>query len=124
MSDPIFMPKVGDDELPKIWSRMKNDRLLPLPPLSSVSGQEVGADQTNVAQQQDQEYGEIGGLMRAIFKDGTQLRTEEDFNTFYLFARIIEQVSKFGRNGMKDAAAIHEVSAFSTVLANRVILHR
>lgn len=129
MIDPLppLMPKVELDELPKklnsgkpVWS-YKHDYS---PPSAPVCEPEVSAQQANATKQQDHEYGAIGGLMKAIFTDGVHLTSEEDFVTFYLFARIMEQASRFGREGMKDAAAIHEVSACSAVLTNHVILHR
>jgi hypothetical protein len=127
MSDPTLMPKVEHDAFPTnldptrtVWRYKENGR----PPTSLVSEQEFSTEQANAPQQQNDEVGAIGGLMKAIFADGVHLRTEEDFVTFYLFARIMDQASRFGREGMKDAAAIHEVSACSAVLTNHVILHR
>ena len=74
--------------------------------------------------QQENEYSRMGGLMLAIFPDGLNLASEEDFASFYLYARVVEHVSRFGQHGMTDREAIHNVAIYSALLENRIILHR
>jgi hypothetical protein len=127
MSDTPLMPKVELHEFLEIL-KSEEDRQEEeqdyRPPYARFSEPEVSSQRENATKQQQNEYGAMGELMKAIFKDGVHLTGEEDFVTFYLFARVVEQVCRFGRQGMKDPAAIHDVSAYSAMLENRIILYR
>ena len=83
-----------------------------------------GSSRNSSTRQPENEYSRMGGLMLAIFPDGLNLANEEDFASFYLYARVVEHVSRFGQQGMKDREAIHNVAMYSALLENRIILHR
>jgi hypothetical protein len=121
------MPKVELHELLRTLSsegQMEEDKQDYRPPSARVFEPEVSAQRATATRQQEHEYGAMGQLMKAIFTDGVHLTSAEDFVTFYLFTRVVEEVSRFGRQGMKDPTAIHEVSAYLAMLENRIILYR
>jgi hypothetical protein len=124
MSDPA-MPKVAmHDILNKIDAEGGKDTQDFRLPSARTSEQGVAGRRSSAPQQQENEYSRMGGLMLAIFPNGVNLASEEDFATFYLYARVVEHVSRFGQREMKDREAIHGVAMYSAMLENRVILHR
>ena len=125
---------MNDPPTPKVT--MQNDILGMLAseeaPMDQSVAASAGSVQRDEGQQtgrhakhaQQNEYSRMGGLMKAIFADGLRLENEEDFAVFYLYARVVEHVSRFGSEGMRDPEAIHGVSTYAALLENRVILHR
>ena len=124
MADPP-MPKAElHDILKKIDAEEERETKDYRPPSARASEQVVAGMRNNSSQQQENEYARMGGLMLAIFPSGLHLASEEDFASFYLYARVVEHISRFGQQGMKDREAIHGAAVYSAMLENRVILHR
>ena len=64
-----------------------------------------------------------GEVMKALFPNGLQLQTEEEFATFRLFDRLVGDVVHFADRGMTRAASLRDISLHAmlleTVVANR-----
>jgi hypothetical protein len=54
--------------------------------------------------------------MKALFPDGLQLRTEEEFATFRLFDRLIGDVAHFAHTGMARASLLRDISLHAMLL--------
>jgi len=123
MKDPT-MPKVEmHDILSKLDAEEGSQKEEDFRPPSIRAAEQNAAGEYG-SKQQENEYSRMGGLMLAIFPDGLHLANKEDFASFYLYARVVEHVSRFGQREMKDREAIHGVAMYSAMLENRVLLHR
>ena len=127
MSEPNSTPKVDFHE---VFNKLDSEERAAAesqdfrPPSARMTDQNSMSQGGAATKQHENEYSRMGGLMKAIFPDGIQLSDEEDFASFYLYARVVEHVSRFGLQGMKDHDAIHGAATYSAMLESRIILYR
>ena len=61
-------------------------------------------------------YKTVGTVMMALFPDGVNLKTEEEFNTWHLFELMIVKITRFANTEMKHKDSIHDAAVYAAMV--------
>ena len=59
-----------------------------------------------------------GEVMRALFPEGIQLGSEEEFAAFRLFDRLVGDMAHFAQSGLKNQSTLRDISMHAMLLEN------
>jgi hypothetical protein len=65
-------------------------------------------------------YKRVGAVMTAMFPDGVQLKTEEDFNRWHLFELKIVKLTRFANSGLLHKDSIHDDAVYSAMVESLI----
>lgn len=65
-------------------------------------------------------YKRVGAVMVAMFPDGVQLKTEEDFNRWHLFELKIVKLTRFANSGLLHKDSIHDDAVYSAMVESLI----
>ncbi len=57
-----------------------------------------------------------GAVMKVLFPDGLQLKSENEFAMFRLFDGLVENLAQFAQTGMTQQASLRAISLHATLL--------
>ena len=57
-------------------------------------------------------YKRVGDVMKALFPNGVQLKTAEDFNRWHLFELAIVKITRFTTTGMTHVDSVHDAAVY------------
>jgi len=61
-------------------------------------------------------YKSVGAVMVALFPDGVNLSTKEQFNTWHLFELMIVKLTRFANTGMTHKDSIHDAAVYAAMV--------
>ncbi len=61
-------------------------------------------------------YKNVGRVMKALFPDGVELRSAEDFNTWHLFELIVVKLIRFANADLSHKDSIHDIAVYAAML--------
>ena len=65
-------------------------------------------------------YKSVGRVMKALFPNGVNLKTEEDFNTWHLFELVIVKITRFANSNLKHKDSIHDTAVYSAMIESLI----
>jgi len=61
-------------------------------------------------------YKRVGDVMVALFPEGVELKTQEDFNTWHLFELMIVKITRFANSNLKHKDSIHDAAVYAAMV--------
>ena len=109
-----MMEKISDE----LYNRIFTD---------NVEDEKVKFDATSILDEMAKTYAErktvygenylkVGTVMTALYPDGVQLKTVEDFTKWHLFELIIVKLTRFVNSDLKHVDSIHDTAVYAAML--------
>ena len=81
---------------------------------------DILAEMANTFRERNKVYGDnykrVGDVMIALFPNGVQLRTAEEFNTWHLFELMIVKLTRFTNSNLKHKDSIHDAAVYAAMV--------
>ena len=65
-------------------------------------------------------YKRVGAVMVAMFPNGVQLKTEEDFNRWHLFELMVVKLTRFANTGLVHQDSIHDAAVYAAMVESLI----
>ncbi len=65
-------------------------------------------------------YKNVGKVMTALFPDGVNLKTDEDFNNWHLFELVIVKITRFANSNLTHKDSIHDSTVYCAMLESLI----
>jgi len=85
---------------------------------------DILADMAQTFRERNKVYGDnykrVGDVMVALFPEGVQLKTQEDFNTWHLFELMIVKLTRFANSGLTHVDSIHDCAVYAAMVQSLI----
>lgn len=58
----------------------------------------------------------VGNVMTALFPNGLELKTADDFNRWHLFELVIVKLTRFANSGLTHIDSIHDAAVYTAMV--------
>jgi len=65
-------------------------------------------------------YKRVGDVMVALFPEGVELKTQEDFNTWHLFELMIVKLTRFANSNLTHVDSIHDCAVYAAMVQSLI----
>ena len=65
-------------------------------------------------------YKRVGAVMAAMFPNGVDLFTEEDYNVWHLFELIVVKLTQFANSGLTHEDSIHDAAVYAAMVESLI----
>lgn len=65
-------------------------------------------------------YKRVGAVMQAMFPDGVDLKTEEDFNVWHLFELMVVKMTRFANSDLSHEDSIHDLAVYAAMVESLI----
>jgi len=65
-------------------------------------------------------YKSVGAVMVALFPNGIDLKTEEEFNIWHLFELMIVKITRFANTEMTHKDSIHDTAVYAAMVESLI----
>lgn len=65
-------------------------------------------------------YKRVGDVMAAMFPDGVQLRTAEEYNVWHLFELMVVKMTRFANSGLSHEDSIHDLAVYAAMVESLI----
>lgn len=87
---------------------------------SEKNASEILLDMAETFRERNKIYGDnykrVGEVMVALFPNGVELKTKEDFNTWHLFELMIVKLTRFANSELTHVDSIHDCAVYAAMV--------
>ena len=65
-------------------------------------------------------YKTVGEVMLALFPNGVELKTVEDYNTWHLFELMIVKITRFANSDLNHKDSIHDTAVYAAMVESLI----
>jgi hypothetical protein len=65
-------------------------------------------------------YKRVGAVMAAMFPNGVDLFTEEDYNVWHLFELMVVKLTRFANSGLTHEDSIHDAAVYAAMVESLI----
>jgi hypothetical protein len=65
-------------------------------------------------------YKRVGEVMNALFPDGVELKTVEDYNIWHLFELMIVKLTRFTNSNLTHEDSIHDAAVYAAMVESLI----
>jgi hypothetical protein len=65
-------------------------------------------------------YKRVGAVMAAMFPNGVELFTEEDYNVWHLFELMVVKLTRFANSGLTHEDSIHDAAVYAAMVESLI----
>lgn len=85
---------------------------------------DILADMAETFRERNKVYGDnykrVGDVMVALFPEGVELKTQEDFNTWHLFELMIVKLTRFANSNLTHVDSIHDCAVYAAMVQSLI----
>ena len=85
---------------------------------------DILADMAETFRERNKVYGDnykrVGDVMVALFPEGVELKTQEDFNTWHLFELMIVKLTRFANSSLTHVDSIHDCAVYAAMVQSLI----
>ena len=65
-------------------------------------------------------YKRVGAVMAAMFPNGVDLFTEDDYNVWHLFELMVVKLTRFANSGLTHEDSIHDAAVYAAMVESLI----
>lgn len=65
-------------------------------------------------------YKRVGDVMVALFPDGVNIKTDDQFNVWHLFELMIVKLTRFANSGLTHVDSIHDAAVYAAMVQSLI----
>ena len=85
---------------------------------------DILADMADTYRERNKVYGDnykrVGAVMAAMFPDGVQLETADEYNVWHLFELMVVKMTRFANSGLTHQDSIHDLAVYAAMVESLV----
>lgn len=85
---------------------------------------DILADMATTFRERNKIYGDnykrVGDVMVALFPNGVQLKSAEDFNTWHLFELMVVKMTRFANSNLTHQDSIHDLAVYAAMVESLI----
>lgn len=85
-----------------------------------ITGDQILEEMARTYKQRNEMYGEnfvtMGPVMKALFPNGIELKTQQDFIVFHLLDWLVGKLTRFVNSGLVHIDSIHDLAVYAAMI--------